>query len=261
MIAAVGDTFGSAAFSGSMLLALPVAVLAGLVSFASPCVLPLVPGYVGYVTGMAATGAGRPASASTDRHTGRGRVLVGVGLFVAGFTTVFVALMVAAGTLGTYVARWEGAITRVLGGVVIAMGAAFLGAVPALRADRRVRLTPRAGLGGAPLLGIAFGLGWTPCMGPTLVAVQALSLSEASAARGAVLGVAYCVGLGVPFLLIALGLERSRRAAAFLGRHRVAVTRVGGVVLILVGLALVTGVWSSGTSAVQRWVSGFVPVI
>ena len=266
LVGDVGDTFATTVFSGSMLLALPVAVLAGLVSFASPCVLPLVPGYVGYVSGMAAANAGpaRPRGAggtTTVAAPSRGRVLAGVGLFVAGFTLVFVALMFAAGAVGVHLVRWEDVITRVLGVVVILMGFAFMGAVPFLQRERRLHLSPRAGLWGAPLLGIVFGLGWTPCLGPTLVAVQALSLSEASAGRGAVLGVAYCVGLGVPFLLIALGLQSSQRMLGFLRRHRLAVMRLGGALLVLIGVALVTGLWTTWTTSLQGWIGGFATVI
>ncbi|WP_083648837.1 cytochrome c biogenesis CcdA family protein [Cellulosimicrobium sp. CUA-896] len=269
----VGEQFARIAWSGSLLLAVPVALLAGLVSFASPCVLPLVPGYVGYVSGMAAANAGG-GSGRGGRSSGggggtavvaaapsRGRVLAGVGLFVAGFTVVFVGLSAAAGAFGAYVLRWEDVLTRVLGVVVVLMGLAFMGAVPFLQRERRLHLSPRAGLWGAPLLGVVFGLGWTPCLGPTLVAVQALSLSEASAGRGALLGVAYCLGLGVPFLLIALGLQSSQRMLGFLRRHRLAIMRVGGGLLVVIGLALVTGLWGTWTSALQGWIGGFVTVV
>lgn len=264
----IGDTFATTVWSGSMLLAVPVAVIAGLVSFASPCVLPLVPGYVGYVSGMAAatTGDGGKASRGTTTVTrvaapSRGRVLAGVGLFVAGFTLVFVALMFAAGAIGVHLVRWEDVITRVLGVVVILMGFAFLGSLPFLQRERRLHVSPQAGLWGAPLLGIVFGLGWTPCLGPTLVAVQALSLSEASAGRGAILGVAYCLGLGVPFLLIALGLQSSQRMLGFLRRHRLAIMRIGGGLLVLIGLALVTGLWTTWTTSLQGWIGGYVTVV
>ena len=308
----MGDLFATTVFSGSMLLAVPVAVLAGLVSFASPCVLPLVPGYVGYVGGMAATAAGTsagtrgvPAGAGVRRpgrrrragglaggwgrdpvgdpaggpgsgpvgdrvrgragspvgdpvgRPGRGRVLGGVALFVAGFTLVFVGLMAAAGAVGAYLVRWEDLLTRLLGVVVVLMGLAFLGAIRGLRRERRPHLSPRAGLWGAPLLGIVFGLGWTPCIGPTLAAVQALALDEASVGRGVVLGVAYCLGLGVPFLLVALGLQSSRRMLGVLRRRRLAILRIGGGLLVAIGLALVTGVWSSVTGALQGWVGGW----
>jgi cytochrome c-type biogenesis protein len=271
LVADAGDRFATIAFSGSLLLAVPVAILAGLVSFASPCVLPLVPGYVGYVSGMAAANAGGGAgrggrgsgagTAVVAAAPSRGRVLAGVGLFVAGFTLVFVGLSAAAGAFGAYVLRWEDVLSRVLGVVVVLMGLAFMGAVPFLQRERRLHLSPRAGLWGAPLLGVVFGLGWTPCLGPTLVAVQALSLSEASAGRGALLGVAYCVGLGVPFLLIALGLQSSQRMLGFLRRHRLAIMRIGGGLLVLIGLALVTGLWGTWTAALQGWIGGFVTVV
>ncbi|WP_336707504.1 cytochrome c biogenesis CcdA family protein [Oerskovia sp. USHLN155] len=265
----VGSTFATTAFSGSMLLAVPVAILAGLVSFASPCVLPLVPGYVGYVSGLAAANAGATGARAggggtalkTARTTGRWRVVTGVGLFVAGFTLVFVLLMVAAGAVGVYVKEWEDVITRVLGVVVILMGFAFMGAMPFLQRDRRLHVSPTAGLWGAPLLGIVFGLGWAPCIGPTLTAVVALSLDEATAGRGAILGIAYSLGLGIPFLLIGIGLERSKKAVAFLRRHRVAIMRIGGGMLILIGLALVTGVWGTWTARLSGLITGFETVI
>ncbi|MFI6428599.1 cytochrome c biogenesis CcdA family protein [Promicromonospora sp. NPDC050880] len=249
------------AFSGSMLLAVPIAVLAGAVSFASPCVLPLVPGYVGYVSGMAAAGAassgsGLPREAARAGMSGRGRVVLGVALFVLGFTVVFVSLMAAAGAVGAYLVRWEDVLMRVLGVVVILMGLAFLGAFPFLQREARLHIGPRAGLWGAPLLGIVFGLGWTPCMGPTLAAVQALALDEASAGRGVGLGLAYSLGLGVPFLLVALGLG-SDRMLGFLRRHRLVIMRAGGGMLVLIGLALVTGLWGYLTGQMQGWIGGF----
>jgi len=259
----MGETFATTVFSGSMLLALPVALIAGLVSFASPCVLPLVPGYVGYVSGMAAASAGTGAKGrpGVPQDPARRRVVAGVALFVLGFTAVFVAFMAAAGAIGSYLVQWEGTIMRVLGVVVILMGLAFLGAVPFLQRERRMHLSPRAGLWGAPLLGVVFGLGWTPCIGPTLAAVQTLSLDQASAGRGLVLGVAYCIGLGVPFLLVALGLQSSQRMLGFLRRHRLGIQRAGGALLVLVGLALVTGLWSTWTSQLQGWISGFATVV
>ena len=265
---AVGDGLAVTAFSGSLLLAVPVAMLAGLVSFASPCVLPLVPGYLGYVSGMAAASmnataeAGGTGGAVTTRvKPARSRVVAGVALFVLGFTVVFVSFGAAFGGLGSYLVRWEDVITRVLGAVVILLGLGFLGAVPFLQREARFHVTPRAGLWGAPLLGVVFGLGWTPCIGPTLGAVQVLAIDEASAGRGALLGVAYCIGLGVPFLLVALGLGSSERMMDFLRRHRLAALRLGGGLLVLVGLLLVTGLWTRLTGAMQLWIGGFETVI
>lgn len=272
---------GSLAFGGSLLVAVPVALLAGLVSFASPCVLPLVPGYIGYVGGMSAAstgvsaasgdGASSPGSGTTTvlargrkssaATTGRGRVLAGVALFVGGFTTVFVVLMALTGAVGSFLVRWEDMLLRVLGVVVILMGLAFLGRVPWLQREARLHVAPRAGLWGAPILGFTFGLGWTPCMGPTLAAVQALALDEASVGRGALLGVAYSVGLGIPFLLVALGATTSSPILGFLRAHRLAVMRAGGGLLIAIGLAMVTGVWGAMMSSLQVWIGGFEMVL
>ncbi|MBO1752445.1 cytochrome c biogenesis protein CcdA [Actinotalea sp. BY-33] len=242
-----------------MLLAIPFALIAGLVSFASPCVLPLVPGYLGYVTGMA--GGARPGSPGGLAAVGRWRMLAGVGLFVAGFTVVFVLFGVLAGSLGAAVNQWSDVLTRVLGLVVVLMGLVFLGWIPFAQRERRLHLAPTAGLWGAPVLGVVFGLGWAPCIGPTLVAVYTLALDEASAGRGAVLSVAYCVGLGLPFLLIALGFERSAGALGFLRRHRVTIMRIGGGVLVLVGLALVSGIWGAWTQSLQGLIGGFRTVV
>jgi cytochrome c-type biogenesis protein len=276
VLAGAGDAFGRTVTSGSMLLAVPVALLAGLVSFASPCVLPLVPGYLGYLGGMAgsasaatrsaeARSAGPGATATTVRTTpARSRVLAGVALFVAGFTAVFVVYGVLAGSLGSALHRWQDPVTRVLGIVVILMGLAFLGLVPFLQNERRLHLAPRAGLWGAPLLGVTFGFGWTPCIGPTLAAILTLSLGDGSALRGGLLAVAFCVGLGLPFLLVALGVESSTRMLGFLRRHRLAMMRFGGAMLVILGLALVTGVWGEWASWLQGQLTGtdgFVPVV
>jgi len=267
----VAAAFQQAVLSGPMLAALPVALVAGVVSFASPCVLPLVPGYLGYVGGMAGTDAvgtsAGPGSGTRGRGTaatraaGRSRLLLGVSLFVAGFSAVFVALSVAFAWLGLALLPWQDAITRLLGVVVILLGLGFLGVVPFLQRERRLHVSPRAGLWGAPLLGAAFGLGWAPCIGPTLGAVLSLSWGGADPLRGAILAIAYCVGLGLPFLLIALAFERSTRALAFLRRHRVAIMRVGGALLVAVGLALVTGLWGAWVAQLQGVVDGFVTVV
>ena len=251
----IGGAFGHAVASGSLLLAVPVALLAGVVSFASPCVLPLVPGYVGFVGGS----LGAEAGASR-----RGRVLAGVGLFVAGFAVVFVAFGAVAGGIGAWLTRWQDPVSRVLGVLVVVLGLAFAGLVPFLQNERKVHLAPRAGMWGAPLLGLTFGLGWTPCIGPTLAAILTLSLDGGSAARGALLAAVFCLGLGLPFLLVALGLERSRRVTRWLTRHRVGVLRVGGGLLVVLGLALVTGVWEHWARWLQGLLTGadpFVPVV
>ncbi|WP_250448468.1 cytochrome c biogenesis CcdA family protein, partial [Actinotalea sp. C106] len=206
--------------------------------------------------------AAQPAAAPGRlADVGRWRMLAGVGLFVAGFTVVFVLFGVLAGSLGAAVNEWSDVLTRVLGLVVVLMGLVFLGWIPFAQRERRLHLAPTAGLWGAPVLGVVFGLGWAPCIGPTLVAVYTLALDEASAGRGAVLSVAYCVGLGLPFLLIALGFERSAGALGFLRRHRVAIMRVGGGVLVLVGLALVSGIWGAWTQSLQGLIGGFRTVV
>jgi cytochrome c-type biogenesis protein len=296
MLADVGGAFAQAAASGSLLAAVPVAVLAGLVSFASPCVLPLVPAYVGYLGGMSAAsapapGAPRGARARVAETTpgasgggpdlaarlpaqptfgaatptpSRGRLVLGVLLFVAGFTAVFLAYGSLAGTLGSFLLRWQDPVSRVLGVGVIVMGLAFLGLVPFLQQDRRTLLAPRAGLWGAPVLGVTFGIGWTPCIGPTLAAILLLSLDGGSTGRGALLALAFCVGLGVPFVAVALGLQRSRRALDWLARHRLAVMRVGGGLLLVLGVALVTGLWSTWAMWLQGLLTGtqpFVPAV
>lgn len=294
MLADVGDSFAQAATSGSLLAAVPVAVLAGLVSFASPCVLPLVPAYVGYLGGMSAASApgsaprvrasagaasagatpaltipAQPALTSGAATTpapapSRGRLVLGVLLFVAGFTAVFLAYGSLAGSLGSFLLRWQDPVSRVLGVGVLVMGLAFLGLVPFLERDSRRVLAPRAGLWGAPVLGVTFGIGWTPCIGPTLAAILVLSLDGGSAGRGALLALAFCVGLGLPFVAVALGLQRSRRALDWLARHRVAVMRVGGALLLLLGAALVTGLWSAWAGWLQGLLTGaepFVPAV
>ncbi|WP_188666116.1 cytochrome c biogenesis CcdA family protein [Tersicoccus solisilvae] len=232
-----------------MLIAVPVAMLAGLVSFASPCVLPLVPGYLGYVTGL--TGA------DLQDHR-RGRVLAGVGLFVLGFSIVFVLIGAVFGQAGAWLkgAPW---VSQLLGFVVIVMGVVFLGGFSRLQGERRIHARPPAGLWGAPVLGLTFALGWAPCIGPTFAAVQALSFSDgAGAVRGAWLTLFYCLGLGVPFLLIALALRRSASALAVLRRHRLAIQRLGGGLLIVVGLLMVTGVWNVWVADLQAWFSDSV---
>ncbi|WP_033424201.1 cytochrome c biogenesis CcdA family protein [Actinomadura flavalba] len=237
---------------GSLVAAAPLAAVAGLVSFASPCVLPLVPGYLSYVTGLSG------ADLADER---RGRLALGAGLFVAGFTAVFVAMGTLAGGLGRWLAVYEDPITRVLGVVTIVFGLAFMGFVPGLQRTFKTGRLPAAGLVGAPLLGVLFGVGWTPCIGPTLAAVQTLSFTEASAGRGALLSLAYCAGLGLPFVLAALAYRRALGAFGVLRRHYPLVMRVGGGMLVLIGALLVTGLWNDLTIELKSWISGFEPVI
>jgi cytochrome c-type biogenesis protein len=255
---------------GPLLVAAAVAALAGLISFASPCVLPLVPGYLSYVTGLVGTGsraattasAPAPAGASvatavrtTDERSTRGRMVLGAALFVLGFTVVFVSISSAFGGLGRLLLEYNDLITRLMGVVTIVVGLGFLGWLPFLQRTARLQARPAVGLAGAPLLGIVFGLGWTPCLGPTLAAVQNLAFSEATPGRGAFLGLAYCLGLGVPFVLVALGARWAVGAMSFLRRNAGTVTRVGGVVLIGVGLMLVTGAWTELMGWLRAWLA------
>lgn len=232
-----------------MLVAIPIAVLAGLVAFLSPCVLPLAPGYVSYVTGL--TGA---ELASGNR---RPRVLLGSVLFVLGFSVVFVSYGALFGGLGSVLLRYESAINVVMGVLVIVMGLAFMGVLPWFQREYRLLRAPTWGLAGAPLLGLLFGLGWTPCIGPTLTAVQSLALAEASAARGALLSFAYCLGLGIPFIAFGLFIGRTASATAFIRRHYVWIMRIGGGMLVLVGILLVTGLWLDFTIWLRVSIPGF----
>lgn len=249
IVTGLGGDFAQTALSGSLVAALAVSLVAGLVSFASPCVVPLVPGYLGYVSGMAGAGATGRAS--------RPRLVLGALLFVLGFASVFVVLGIAFGALGAQLQPHIDIITRILGVFIIVLGFVFMGAIPFLQAERRLHVSPRAGLAGAPLLGLAFGLGWTPCIGPTLSAVYTLGLTEATQGRGVALAVAYSLGLGLPFILLALFMERSGAVLGWLRRHRLLLMRLGGALLVVLGALLVTGLWSRATGLLQGWIDGF----
>lgn len=252
----VGSWFASTAMDGSLLLALPIALVAGSVSFFSPCVVPLLPGYLSYVTGL--SGMDLEASKAGSH---RGRMLAGTLLFVLGFTVVFVSGGVLFGALGDLFFEHARLLTQVLGAATIVLGLVFLGVVPFLQRDARVHQVPAVGVAAAPLLGVLFGLGWTPCIGPTLGAVLSLATTEASAERGAVLALAYSLGLGLPFVLAGLAFRRFVGAVGFLRRHQVWVTRLGGAFLVLLGILLLTGAWDALVAEMRGGISGFVPVI
>jgi cytochrome c-type biogenesis protein len=279
--------------SGPLLLAIPVAAAAGAVTFLSPCCLPLVPGYLAYITGMsgadataepaaagatavatapaaagnAADGASggvttrarAEASAPAQRHTGR--TVAGTALFVVGFSAVFSLAGLAVGGLGQLFSAHDSTLTRVLGGVTILLGLLFFGAFDRFMFAGRIikpSMMPRAGLAGAPLLGVLFGIGWTPCIGPTLTAVLTLSLQSGTAARGAFLAFVYGLGLGIPFLIVALAFQRLVNVLSFFKRNARTVSRVGGVMLVAVGLLEATGAWTSAINWLHtHWFSGY----
>lgn len=252
------------ASSGPLLLAAGVAVAAGAVSFASPCVVPLVPGYLSYLAGV--VGADAPAiEADESAKHGRWRVAGAAALFVAGFTAVFAAAVVGFLGLSDAVAVNQQWLARIGGVVTMLMGLVFLGLIPALQREVRTHRVPRAGLWGAPLLGAVFGLGWTPCLGPTLTGVVAVAASTQTGGwtpvRGLLLVLAYCLGLGVPFLLIALGARWAVRATGWLRRHGRSIQITGGVLLLAVGFLLVTGLWGELVAVLRGPIAGFEPAL
>ena len=251
---AVGENFQQTAANGALVAAIGVSLLAGLVSFFSPCVLPLVPAYLSYVTGMSG------AELEAPRGGQRGRVVLGVLLFVLGFAAFFTSLGAFFGNIG-YDLRYAEWIDPVAGVLVIIFGLAFLGVLPGLDRTLRVRTMPRIGLAGAPLLGLVFAVGWLPCVGPTLSAVLTLSVDSATAGRGALLTLVYGLGLGIPFLVVAVAYQRALGAFAWVRAHGQVVTRVGGAMLVLLGVLLLTGGWEWFTRQMLGWISGVSTVI
>lgn len=261
---------------GQLLVALAIALAAGLVSFLSPCVLPLIPGYLAYVSGIAegpahqtvrpdriASSAAPSAAASTAlaQKSERRRMVVGSLLFVLGFTIVFLLLNILVGSLGIWLWEWQDLIIRVMGGVVILLGLVFIGAFSKLQMTKKLNLKPRVGLAGAPLLGIVFAVGWAPCMGPTLGVVISLSMQAGSLGRATALALAYCIGLGIPFVLAAFGFGWMTQTMTFFKRHIRAVNLIGGALLILIGLLMVTGLWNDMMFSLQAVIDNFDTIL
>jgi len=247
-------SWAEAAVGGSMALALPVALLAGLVSFFSPCVVPLLPGYVSYATGLG-------AAEVVEGSPRRGRMLAGTSLFVLGFAAVFVLTGVVAGAAGRVMAEYRDVITRVLGVVIIVLGLIFAGVLKIGQRDLRSHRIPAVGVAAAPLIGVVFALGWTPCLSPTLGVVVNLGFNEGTAVRGGLLGFVYALGLGIPFVLAGLAFTKMASAVAYFRERQQLVMRIGGVLLIIVGLLLVTGTWNMLTALLRQWASSFETVI
>jgi cytochrome c-type biogenesis protein len=232
-------------FDGFLLVAIPLSILAGVVSFASPCVLPLVPGYLSFAAGYSQA---------------RGRIFLGSLLFVLGFSALFISYGLLFGGIGSQISAHEEIITRVLGVFTIILGVIFAGAFP-MMPTLRPRVSTTGGLIGAPVLGFLFGIGWTPCIGPALATVQTLAFSESSAFRGAILSFGYCIGLGLPFIATGLFFDKSEKLRKFLSRHGRAISIFGGVLLIIIGLLQITGIWNSLMIDLRSTISEFTPVI
>lgn len=284
-----GNAVGETIVSGQLLVAIPLALLAGLISFASPCVLPVVPGYLGLVGAVAqdapskiparqAVGASamgtasvpapsQPAAPASRRKRlaawllrGRGRVAFGATLFVLGFSVIYVAFGAASGLLGVWFLRYQDIVTPVLGAIVMLMGLVFIGQVSFMQRSARMKFAP-AGLLGAPLLGVIFGVGWLPCVGPTLATIQALSINLADPGRGALLAFFYCIGLGLPFILVALGIGRVTTSINWLRKHIRTINLIGGGLLILIGFLMLIGVWQYFMSAFAATIGSYVPAL
>ena len=231
--------------NGNLILALPIAAIAGLISFASPCVIPLVPGYLTYAAGFSKN---------------RGKILLGSLLFVSGFTALFVTYGALFGSLGSSISANSKTISQVLGALTIVMGFIFMGRINLMRSFKLSRTT-NSGLLSAPLLGFLFGLGWTPCIGPALAAVQTLAIESASAARGSSLAVAYCFGLGTPFILSGLYLDKSHKMRKFLAKNGDRISFIGGALLIAIGALQITGAWDSIMNSLRSLITGFEPLL
>ena len=231
--------------NGNLILALPIAAIAGLISFASPCVIPLVPGYLTYAAGFSKN---------------RGKILAGSLLFVSGFTALFVTYGALFGSLGSTISANSKTISQVLGVFTIVMGLIFMGRINLMRSFKFSRVT-NSGLPSAPLLGFLFGLGWTPCIGPALAAVQTLAIESASAERGSILAVAYCFGLGTPFILSGLYLDKSQKMRKLLAKNGERISFIGGALLIVIGVLQITGIWDSIMNSLRSLITGFEPLI
>jgi cytochrome c-type biogenesis protein len=232
-------------FSGFLLVAFPIAILAGLISFLSPCVLPLVPGYLSFAAGYSKA---------------KGRVFLGSILFVLGFSVLFISYGALFGGIGARISTNDEVITRVLGVITILLGLIFMGSFPMMRTFSP-KIATNGGLIGAPLLGFLFGIGWTPCIGPALATVQTLAFQESSAARGAILSFGYCIGLGAPFIASGLYLDKSERLRKYLTKRGDLISKIGGVLLILIGIAQVLGLWTDLMISLRSMISAFTPVI
>jgi cytochrome c-type biogenesis protein len=232
-------------FDGTLLVSFPIAIIAGLISFISPCVLPLVPGYLSFAAGISSS---------------KGKVFAGSILFVSGFTVLFISYGALFGGIGSRILDHESLITRVLGILTMGLGIIFMGQFPFMRTFRP-QVSVMGGLLGAPILGFAFGVGWTPCIGPALAAVETLAFEEASAMRGGLLSLGYCIGLGLPFILSGLFLDRSARLRRFLSSKGNIISKIGGVFLIVIGLLQVLGIWSDLMISLRSLISNFSPVL
>jgi cytochrome c-type biogenesis protein len=239
------DLFVNQILDGALFFAFPIAIVAGLISFLSPCVLPLVPGYISYAAGMSKS---------------RGRVLTGSLLFILGFSVLFISYGALFGGLGSKILNHQAVITQVLGLFMIALGLIFMGRFPMMPVYKP-KISTVGGLVGAPLLGFLFGVGWTPCIGPALAAVETLAFEQASAWRGAILAFGYCIGLGIPFILTGLFFDRSAKLRRFISKRGNIITNVGGVLMIVIGLLQVFGIWNELMNSLRSSISNFIPVV